>query len=542
MITTAISVPRSSAAFRRTFWYNAGKRKEMIMSGKDFWDEYFEYWDQFLKQWADRCEALTRGQDVPYPDDGLTTHLAKQFEASGKNNKSRLVYDELPEPYYGDPKKAKCILIQFNPGKSSDVDWTKFYSRRKDPNAFLIRSFLGIGNNKTNCSKLYNEFARHWSSLNATYPDGVMPSEVCGHDWWHGNRKRWIKSFSGADLKDVFVVETCPYHSLSWAGEGLSDEYLMRRVIVPAVMAAKDNKLGYVISASSDVCNYLKKNGVTKVATWRNMKDSKTACVKLFASDMRYQVNDWPINQEGNSAEHKYDLYELSQGGYRCYFLYVKTNNMNYPSDSMNCVQDGILEFIKECVVGRSVDGIVKKQLNEGRLVPMGEMDNFSQCLFDKARQKDNTNKKVKKEVNMPMSATNVFSELNKTDGVVLKKKQLDFKGKDGFAINTNKIEPTSFGKLIYRVEKCDGSILVRLYTAPDKYEQVEKIYNGATRKVGVLDPKKLRPDGRRQDGAGIVMPAIHCCGKIEDIKKKIEDDLNALYDAYDAEIRSKVR
>lgn len=57
------------------------------MAVKDFWGEYFDYWDQFLAQWADRCEAMAQGKTQPYPDDELTLHLAKHFEASGKNKK-----------------------------------------------------------------------------------------------------------------------------------------------------------------------------------------------------------------------------------------------------------------------------------------------------------------------------------------------------------------------------------------------------------------------------------------------------------------------
>ncbi len=163
-----------------------------------------------------------------------------------------------------------------------------------------------------------------------------------------------------------------------------------------------------------------------------------------------------------------------------------------------------------------------------------------------------NQNKpKQKKEVGMPMKPSAVFNDL-KTAGVRLLRSNVDNgerfltlepKGdnaENGFAINIG--DRALFGKLIYRVEKRGGSILVRLYTAPQKYKQVAEIYNRTAIKTGELDPKEIRPDGQRQDGAGIVMPAIQCTGTIKDIKETIERDLKALYDAYDAEIRRNVR
>ena len=161
-----------------------------------------------------------------------------------------------------------------------------------------------------------------------------------------------------------------------------------------------------------------------------------------------------------------------------------------------------------------------------------------------------NQNKpKQKKEDGMSMRPSEVLGELQGNGGIRLRPSvggdyQLRYAG-GVFAINADRdISRTAFGRLIYRVEgrAADRSIFVRIYTAPQKYEQVAEIYNRTAKKAGELDPKEIRSDGQRQDGAGIVMPAIQCTGTIEEIKKNIERDLNALYDAYDAEIRRNVR
>lgn len=330
----------------------------MTMAVKDFWGEYFDYWDQFLKQWADRCEALTRGQDVPYPDDGLTTHLAKQFEASGKNNKSRLVYDELPEPYYGNPKDAKFVLIQFNPGKSSSADWTKFYSKRTDKGAFLIRSFLGdVDKGKTNCNQNYSEFAKHWSSLNATYPDGVNPSEVCGHDWWYNKScGRWIRDFSGVDLSRVFVIEACPYHSKDNPPgvEDMPQEYLLARVIVPAAVAAEN--LGYVVCVNKSVIDCISANGGERIARWEGGMFNAGLINKC--------IMNWRNNAGGEPIGHKYELWRVGVGNRVVLFLYVMARQMKYPVN-MDSVEDGIRDFINKINSGCDMQKVVDDQMGK---------------------------------------------------------------------------------------------------------------------------------------------------------------------------------
>lgn len=81
--------------------------------GWNGWKDYYSYWDAFVARWLKRVEGGCAG---PFPDDELTPSIAHFFGEGVRNEKKRLVYDELPEPYYGDPERAKCVIIQNRTG------------------------------------------------------------------------------------------------------------------------------------------------------------------------------------------------------------------------------------------------------------------------------------------------------------------------------------------------------------------------------------------------------------------------------------------
>lgn len=410
--------------------------------------------------------------------------------------KSRLVYDELPEPYYGDPKKAKCVLIQFNPGKSDlttvangslSNEQTKSFSCRENKQAFLIRSFLGIDENLPNCEKSYRKYAERWSSLASKYPNGISPERVCGHDWWWKcNRTRWIGSFTGADLKDVFVMETCPYHSLSWNGGGLPPDYLLQRIVIPAAMSAKENKIACVVSASSAVRDLLENLGARKIAEWKNVKGAKWASVTV--SGKEYVVSNWQKNKAGNAAEHIYSLYEYRNPDFdcTCCFLYVKTSQMNYPSAAMQNVEHGIKKFIENYVTGERVSEIVRKLQADGYLGPESQGGDIGKCIDAATCQERTETKRTKIEV-LERGLTS-----HNNGGKKMTVKELKMVIGDRFRFGDDNLEfenetdeylahvDKSLGrgnKIVYQVQPMQGGVRVRLYVGSGLRGRLDELW-----------------------------------------------------------------
>lgn len=319
--------------------------------GWNGWKDYYSYWDAFVARWLKRVEGGCAG---PFPDDELTPSIAHFFGVGVRNERKRLVYDELPEPYYGDPERAKCVIIQMNLGLSDDAqkvgrsvsnDGTKCFSNKDNPDAFLIRSLMGIDGRFTDCKRSYRKFAQTWSSLKSAYPNGVDPADVCGHEWWHTrNRMQWIKGFTGADIEDVFDIEFCPYHSKAWnpaINRAIDGDYVRRRVVLPAAKAA--GEMGCVICFSSSVRDYLR--DILKadpIATWCNGKFWEGA----HGVDA-VTIDAWP-KQNGVVPSHVYQLYRYSpadESHLSVLFLYVQTNCMKLPT-RMEKVEAQIKDYI----------------------------------------------------------------------------------------------------------------------------------------------------------------------------------------------------
>ena len=71
--------------------------------------DFYDFWDEFVKKWF-----LTR----PKKTDKL--ELAFSFLGG-------FYFDALPEPYLGSHKKAKVVIINYNPGLSDSDDKCKFF-------------------------------------------------------------------------------------------------------------------------------------------------------------------------------------------------------------------------------------------------------------------------------------------------------------------------------------------------------------------------------------------------------------------------------
>ena len=217
------------------------------------WESFYKEWDAFVESWYD---------SKANPTDPFTQSLANAFNQT--NPDVRLDIRELPEPYYGDGKTAKGVIVHLNPGASSKSEDSKIFGGNGD----LILSFA------TDCGKKYSRYAEKWSSLRDAY-EGYPAKDVPGYDWWHErNRVRFFERFWGiTDLAEVFALEACPYHSKDWAG-GLDriEKHIIDKVIAPAAVIANrhNNCAVFVGSRFNEII--AKVRGVTAIGCWRGTR------------------------------------------------------------------------------------------------------------------------------------------------------------------------------------------------------------------------------------------------------------------------------
>lgn len=314
------------------------------------WDEYRAYWDEFVRRWFDAKNA----DALALPDDSLTkalhSYFAEGLDPIRGRDDAKLSRNELPEPYMGNPQGAKFVIVQMNPGMSEMGEETKYYSNLNSPNGFLIRDFAEC------CEKKYSNWIDRWSLFKAEYPNvpkypnGVPPSKVCGHDWWwHPNRRHWIKCFAECDLSEVFVIESCPYHSRKFdSAMAMRKDYLLQRVILPAAKACRENNLNCVVCLGSKMKDFLE--NVLKarlVMQWnggifeKEKKDGGwyTNCV----TGQKEEILEWPPCENGKAISRWYQLYEVPIGGGEvCRFLSMYANCMRFPGEDFRKVEERI--------------------------------------------------------------------------------------------------------------------------------------------------------------------------------------------------------
>ena len=255
-----------------------------------FWQDYFDHWDEFVRNWYD---AGAKGADI-----------YAQCVRSGKLN-----FDELPEPYmmspYCDGKgtKLKAVILNLNPGGSTGDEWTKSYSQKSNPGAFLIRAY------ERDCNKSYRKWVSKWSCLRSDLVGRNPP--VCGVEWWQGRngdsgRMAWVRRFFGTDVapEEVFAPELCPYHSKTtgFFGAYMSKknprreefrQYVWKWVIKPALVAAIEYDILCVAAVGREISDVLEFIGIKKSDEWTR---DRIPCSK-----------EWPL------ANRTYRIYRIGK-------------------------------------------------------------------------------------------------------------------------------------------------------------------------------------------------------------------------------------
>lgn len=248
--------------------------------------DFYGYWDAFVKEWHDN-KAL--------PSDEVTKAFVYRY------------LDELPEPYIGSHKDAQMVVINYNPGASSEVEAGKFYSNLSPDT--LIEHFRNA------CNHSYRQYISDKSPFKAE-THGVKDEPSI--KWWN-QRCAWLKRFHGYFSKKpfekerIFALEMSPFHSLRWDDEILSSSnfeqvvvrHIREKVIVPAVSAVIENNLPCVICVGLGIGGFLKEK--LKMPLILAIKDGK------LGSECRV-VQEWPKGRRGKPVKRTYMLLELNVG------------------------------------------------------------------------------------------------------------------------------------------------------------------------------------------------------------------------------------
>ena len=325
------------------------------MIDEKYWEDYYSFWDGFVKAWYDQ-----RKNGYQKPQD----EISKAYDNAVDN----LVFDELPNPYLGDPKNGvEAVIINLNPGGSEQdankagTDATQFYSNLKDGEhgkGWLMwkfvheagcsyRGFIGNDMNLLKDGKVVN-----WSQLNPALR-GHQP-EVCGVKWWQGSNPQrvggkripWIRRIyqTNVEPEQVFALELCPYHSV---GFGLNNrdsiakrtlsEFIVERVMKPAAMAVVESNLPFALAVGKGVADILDSVGAEFIKEWSHTTP----------------IIGWPTNSRGELIMRTYRRYIVkAHNGQNANIIVTwLKNNRGIPAPGKEF--DGVERFIRnDCGIG----------------------------------------------------------------------------------------------------------------------------------------------------------------------------------------------
>jgi len=308
-------------------------------------NDYISFWDNFDRFWFESFQK----ENAPSMDKFIRTLSAdKHFEMFLKTGK--LDPNELPEPYQGDPEKAKFIIINLNPGKScgeetaetAENESSKFLSNYGTDFGKQINAFAD--NNTYDMT--YSKFIREWACL--------LPKNrntVCGGTWWqgkngNGGRMKWIRSFAKQLGKgeianeEVFAMEVCPFHSVKWSnsiicrGKHIKEEmkqYLSEKIFSPAKDIAKQNDIKCIVCVGSLFNTILSDLYGSPTEVWNGTNSPMGL--------------DWPLNEKSENCNRSYALFK--EPAYGIKFLVISSSGSNkLPGDDFSYIDNAIASLI----------------------------------------------------------------------------------------------------------------------------------------------------------------------------------------------------
>ena len=253
-------------------------------------------WDDSIEHWLKNGKSLT-GPMAPF----------RSFVKLGN-----LSDDYIPEPYYGDPDRCSAVVININPGSSTDNEYVKDWRNRSNPNCPLIWD-------------LENTFSGKYSLFQEKYSPFTAESWVPGVQWWKDNRVAFIdkvvSQYNKAKGKAVngerspLAMEMCPLHSKDTKGLNLGKKefrsHYINYVFRPAEEAVQSSLLPFGLGFASFIEKIMNKCGYKK--TLLHWEDG----VDLLNS--RRAIPQWPTSD----GKPKKRTYKLISNGEKGAFLFT---------------------------------------------------------------------------------------------------------------------------------------------------------------------------------------------------------------------------
>ena len=131
-VVDADNVPQTKESCKKAACVEADLPVQQLVPKYDLhwngWPKFYSEWNRFVKNWF---------KSKVNPDYELTKEFKEIGAFESANNDTGLIKDELPEPYYGNGKNAKCVVVNLNPGASDKKETAKIFGK----GGFLILSF-----------------------------------------------------------------------------------------------------------------------------------------------------------------------------------------------------------------------------------------------------------------------------------------------------------------------------------------------------------------------------------------------------------------
>lgn len=212
---------------------------------------YINYWNNVVRAWLD-YDLFDK--DLRKEKEQVLCHsiLSKVLRTH-----------HVPGPYMGNPKKASIVILNYNPGGSSDNDYTKCHQcLRCNRNYYSVINYIDRHG--------YSGFAEDFPYLNDNVSEELKRSLDGGKKWWL-KKKKWIDNLTSAycseeskDKKETkrksknnkrltklpFAMEVCGWHSKGWPSNVLNNlnsnqglgNHLNKTVVQPMIDVIIKNK------------------------------------------------------------------------------------------------------------------------------------------------------------------------------------------------------------------------------------------------------------------------------------------------------------
>ena len=162
---------------------------------------YIKYWNNVVRAWL----------DYDLSDKNFRNEIDNVI--GNPKLKGKLRMNHVPGPYMGNPKKASIVILNYNPGGSSDNDYTKCHQcLRCNRNYYSVINYIDRHG--------YSGFAKDFPYLNDNVSDELKRSLDGGREWWN-RKKDWINNLTGNSTKFPFAMEVCGWHSKKWSANVL---------------------------------------------------------------------------------------------------------------------------------------------------------------------------------------------------------------------------------------------------------------------------------------------------------------------------------